>query len=143
MPQHSQRITPYTPKKELLSGTSITEVTKKARIFYRTLEKRTKRKPYIRSAYFRKQKVFFDYFWHHLNQKGRRYRLERLKLLPLAVDVIRYSRNPPLTQDNPANRNEILHRFAGKTKGGRLFYVQIKEDKRKNRKYFMSSFWAK
>ena len=29
------------------------------------------------------------------------------------------------------------------SKDNKLFYVQIKEDKRRNQKYFMSAFWAK
>ena len=52
-----------------------------------------------------------------------------------------------LTKPKPENfpelaiqKLEILHRFAGLTKNRELFYVQIKEDKRSGRKYFMSCF---
>lgn len=36
--------------------------------------------------------------------------------------------------------NTMLHRFYGKTKDGQTFCVQVKEDKRSNRKDFMSVF---
>ena len=126
-----------------LSGTNLKELEKRAKDVFKEIKIRTKRKPYIRSAYFSKQKVFFDYFWQHLNQKRRRERRVRLQLVAVAIEVIKNSRNAPPSNDNPANRNEILHRFAGLTKDKRLFYVQIKEDKRRGHKYFMSAFWAK
>lgn len=44
---------------------------------------------------------------------------------------------------NPNKKTEALHRFAGLTKDKELFYVQIKEDLRTDRKYFMSVFPAK
>jgi hypothetical protein len=34
----------------------------------------------------------------------------------------------------------MLHRFAGVTKDGYLFFVQIKEELRSGRKFFMSAF---
>lgn len=134
---------PYQTKTKKLSGTSYTEVRKEALVLYNQIKRRTKRRPYIRSAYFNKQKIFFDYFWTHLNQKRRRERQIRLQLFAVAIEVIKNSRNAPVSNDNPANRNEILHRFAGLTRDKRLFYVQIKEDKRRGHKYFMSAFWAK
>jgi hypothetical protein len=36
----------------------------------------------------------------------------------------------------------MLHRFAGETKEGKKFYVQVKQDKRTGRKDFMSVFPA-
>ena len=42
--------------------------------------------------------------------------------------------------ENADNRNEILHRFAGKTKDKEIFFVQIKENKKNSKKYFMSCF---
>ena len=69
---------PYQTKTRKLPGTSYSEVRKQALAVFNEIKKRTKRKPYIKSAYFNKQKVFF--------------------------------------------------------------YVQIKEDKRSGRKYFMSCF---
>lgn len=133
----------YQSKSSKLSGTDLKELWKKAQAVFKNIKSRTKRKPYIRSAYFNKQKVFFDYFWQHLNQKSPRQRFERLQLFASAIEIIKYSRNSPISQDNPTNRNEILHRFAGLTKDKKLFYVQIKEDKKRGHKYFMSVFWAK
>ena len=84
------------------------------------IKKQTKRRPYVRSTYFNKQKIFFDFFWKHLFQKN--------------------PKNHPLSEENPHKKSEILHRFAGLTKDKELFYVQIKENKRNNKKYFMSCF---
>ena len=66
----------------------------------------------------------------------------RLQLFAVAIEVIMYSRNAPISNDNPSNQNEILHRFAGITRDKRVFYVQIKEDKKRGHKYFMSAFWV-
>lgn len=134
---------PYQTKLLKLSGTDLKELEKKAKSIFKDIKSRTKRKPYIRSVYFNKQKIFFDYFWQHLNQKRPQQRFERLQLFTVSMEVIKSSRNAPLSQDNPTNRNEILHRFAGLTKDKKLFYVQIKEDKRRGHKYFMSAFWAR
>ncbi len=134
---------PFLVKSNLLKGTNFREIEKNARSKFKEIKKQTKRKPYIRSAYFNKQKVFFDYFWTHLNQKRKRERKTRLKLFDVAVEVIKNSKRPPVSVDNPTDRNETLHRFTGATKGGRLFCVQIKEDKKRGSKYFMSAFWIK
>jgi len=131
---------PYQTKIEKLPGTSYSEVLKRARDTYRAIEKKTKRKPYVRSAYFRKQKVFFDFFWIHLLEKSHTDRVRRLRYFAAAIDLLKNSRNKPLSIDNPHKQGEILHRFAGLTWEGELFYVQVKEDKRNGSKYFMSCF---
>ncbi len=143
MTRVQNKLIPYQTKSLKLSGTDLEELEKTAKDIFKKIKSKTKRKAYIRSSYFNKQKVFFDYFWQHLNQKRRRERRVRLQLFSGAIEVIKNSRNAPVSNDNPANRNEILHRFAGLTKDKKLFYVQIKEDKRKGHKYFMSAFWAK
>jgi hypothetical protein len=131
---------PYLTKVKKLPGTSYAEVRKNAEIIFKQIKSKTKRKPYIRSAYFNKQKIFFDYFWRHLNQKGPKERFKRLKYFGAALEVIKNSRNQPISKQNPNKETEILHRFAGLTKEKELFYVQIKEDKRSGKKYFMSCF---
>lgn len=131
----------YYTKKQPFTGTSVREVYKKARVVYNALRRKTRRQPYIRSAYFNKQKIFFDYYWVHINQKRRSERLKRLSLFSLAIEVIQNTRHAPISKDNPNNSNEILHRFVGEAKNGRIFYVQIKEDKKRDKKYFMSAFW--
>lgn len=143
MSKVTDNLNPYFVKSSTLSGTDFKELENKAKIIFREIEKKTKRKPYIRSVYFNKQKVFFDYFWQHLNQKRRRERGVRLQLFAVAIELIKNSRNAPASVDNPSNRNETLHRFAGLTRDKKLFYVQIKENKKKGHKYFMSAFWAK
>ena len=81
-----------------------------------------------------------DFFWTHLFQKNHRERVRRLKFFAAAVELIKNSRNHPVTVENPHKKGELLHRFAGLTKEGELFYAQIKEDRRSGNKYFMSCF---
>ena len=131
----------YRTKASKLPGTKFHEVRKKADSFYKGIKGRTKRRTHIRSAYFKKDKIFTDLFWTHLFDKenwGDRTR--RLKFLPAAIDLIRHSRFEPTSKENPNNRSEILHRFAGTTIDDELFYVQIKEDKKSGQKFFISVF---
>lgn len=127
-------------KAQPFPGTRYAEVAPQARALLRQIAKRTKRQPYIRSAYFRKDKIFFTYLWNHISQKTWRERARRLKYLPCAIELIEKSRNTPTTKDNPNRRDEALHRFEGKTKSGIRFAVQVKEDKRKRRKELISIY---
>ena len=68
--------------------------------------------------------------------------MRRIRLFSAAIDLIRNSPFDPLTSQNPNKAAESLHRFAGKTKNGELFYVQLKEVKKTARKDFMSVFPA-
>ncbi|MEI8143627.1 MAG: hypothetical protein WCG48_03375 [Candidatus Berkelbacteria bacterium] len=129
----------YKTKTSRLSGTSYKEVVKKARLAYHKIEKRSKRVAHLKSAYFKKEKIFINLFWEHLSQKPQRDRIRRLKFLPCAFELIENSANKPTSKNNPNNKSEILHRFGGVTPLGELFYVQIKEDK-KGRKDFVSVF---
>lgn len=132
---------PYQTKFSKLPGTSYKEVYKHAQSVFKKIKHRTKRKPYVRSKYFNKQKVFFDFYWIHLYQsKGDKERTKRLKYFLAAADLLENSRNEPISKENPNKRTEILHRFAGLTKEKDLFFVQIKENKRTGNKYFMSCF---
>ncbi len=133
-------MTVYQTKTKKLSETNYSEVKKHAAFILNQIKKRTKRRPYIRSAYFNKQKIFFDYFWIHLSQKNLRERIRRLRYFPCALDLIRNSRIVPVSIENADNRNEMLHRFTGKTKDKEVFFVQIKESKRGDKKYLMSCF---
>jgi hypothetical protein len=122
-----------------LSGTSYYEVKGQVEVIFSRLKKKTKRRPYLRSAYFRKEKIFFEYFWAHLRQKNYRDRIRRLKFLEAGLDLIKNSRLIPviITVDNKA---EVYYRFLGKTKDGWLFFVQIKENKKTGQKFFISCF---
>ncbi|MCK5123331.1 MAG: hypothetical protein KAQ87_04275 [Candidatus Pacebacteria bacterium] len=84
--------------------------------------------------------MFFDYFWVHLAQKNLREKIRRLRYFSCALDLIRNSRIAPVSMENTDNRNEMLHRFIGKTKDKEVFFVQIKESKRGDKKYLMSCF---
>lgn len=130
----------YQTKVSRLTGSNDRDIHKKVRKLFNQIEKRTKRKPYIRSPYFKKQKVFFDFFWIHLNQKGNTERINRLKYLGCAIDLIANSRNKPSSRVNPNKKHEMLYRFGGTTKEKELFFVQIKEDIKKKKLYFMSVF---
>ena len=68
--------------------------------------------------------------------------MRRLQFYACALDVIRNSTTSPDTIFGNANKEIALHRFSGLTKDGVRFYVQIKEEKRTNRKDFMSCFPA-
>ncbi|MFC1790043.1 hypothetical protein ACFLZP_01010 [Patescibacteria group bacterium] len=131
----------YQTKFSKLAGTSYKEVYKKAQEVFGSIKRRTKRKPYIKSVYFGRQKVFFDYYWIHLARSGGyKERVKRLKYFRAALDLLRYCRNHPTSKENPNKKSEILHRFAGLTREKEIFYVQVKENKRTGRKYFMSCF---
>ncbi|MCK5466123.1 hypothetical protein KAI56_01320 [Candidatus Parcubacteria bacterium] len=75
-----------------------------------------------------------------MSQKNLRERIRRLRYFPCALDLIRNSRIVPVSIENADNRNEMLHRFTGKTKDKEVFFVQIKESKRGDKKYLMSCF---
>jgi hypothetical protein len=130
----------YQTKIAKLPGTDFHEVNKKARAVYVQYTSRTKRKPYIRSAYFNKEKIFLDYFWQHLWDKNWRDRVRRVKYFACGLELIKNSKQEPLTKQNPNNTNELLHRFAGLTKDKEIFFVQIKENKRSDKKYLVSIF---
>ncbi|MAF20662.1 MAG: hypothetical protein CMI55_03195 [Parcubacteria group bacterium] len=130
----------YKTKVRILTGKNYPDLYKKAFSLYRQIKRKTKRKPYIRSFYFRKDKIFLDLFWQHLHQKNWRDRKRRIRYYPCAIELIRYSRLDPASTDNPNNPSEILHKFSGIAPDGSVFYVQIKENKRNNQKYLMSVF---
>lgn len=122
------------------AGTSFEEVVRKARALTKQIEHKTKRRAYVRSAFFKKDKIFLDYFWPHLNQKPPRERKKRLAYLPCGIELIEKSRIEPTSRVNPNRKSEVLYRFAGATPSGELFFVQIKEDTKSGNKYLMSVF---
>ncbi len=131
----------FKSKYGLLAGTDYDEVMHVARREYKTIQNRNpRRQPYIRSKYFNGDKVFVNIFWNHLAQKRKGEQIKRAKLLACAVDLLRNTSSPPDTIFNKANLNETLHRFTGHTKDGVTFYVQVRQNKRTDRKDFMSVF---
>lgn len=133
-------MTPYQTHSALLKGSNWEEVLSKTRHIFRKIQLKSRRKSYLRSAYFHKEKVFFDYFWIHLSQKNRKIRTKRLKYFLAAIELIEYCRHEPVSKENPNARGEIFHRFYGLTKEKHLFCVQIKEMKQTGSKYLMSIF---
>lgn len=129
---------PFPVKSQKLAGSSDKEVIKKAQRYFSNIKRKTKRRTYIRSAYFGKQKIFFTHFWTHLFQKTPRRRRQRLAFLPCAVELIKKCRNEPTTKTNPNKKSEMLHRFYGITKEKEVFFVQIKENVNTDRKELMS-----
>lgn len=133
----------YQTKSTRLSGTNYKEIYKKALRIYREIKRKTKRRPYIRSAFFNKEKIFLGLFWQHLedhfsyNDKAR-----RLKYYLCAIELIQKSKANPTSKENVDKPSEILHRFAGTAKNRENFYVQIKEDKRSGEKFLISIFPA-
>ena len=131
----------YQTKANKLSGSDFKEIHEKALDIYKIIKRETKRRPYVRSAYFKKDKVFLQLFWNHLFEKQNwRDRVRRLKYFPCAIELIRKSKFEPTSKENPNKKSEILHRFAGITKDRDLFFVQIKEYKQSGEKWLISIF---
>ncbi len=130
----------YKTKKQKISGTSFKEVNKTAKIIFKQITSKTKRTPYIRSKYFKKEKIFLNLFWSHLFEKREKDRVRRLKFYDCALDLIKNSTHDPETRENFQKKDELLHRFYGVAKNGEKFVVQIKENKRTKRKDLISIY---
>ncbi len=131
----------YRTKSAELKGTDFKEVHNYAISCYKKIKNKSKRRAYIRSAYFKKDKIFIDLFWEHLFSKENwKDRTRRLKYFPAAIELINKNTFDPQSKENPNKNGEILHRFKGKTPTGKIFFVQIKENKRNGQKFFISVF---
>jgi len=131
----------YKTKAKPFAGTSYHEIKKKAFGFFDEMKRKTKRKPYIRSAYFNKQKVFFELFWEHLFKKNFWDQTRRMKFFPCGVELVQKSRLEPTIKDNPNKQNEVLYRFVGISQDGQKFFVQIKTNRKKDStKWLLSIF---
>lgn len=130
----------YKTKTKALTGTNYREISKKAHNLYQQIKRKSKRRPYVRSAYFKKEKVFLGQFWNHLYEKNYWDQMRRMKFFGCAVELIQKSHFEPISKENPNKSGEILHRFSGITANNEIFFVQIKEDKRNNQKYLISVF---
>ena len=131
----------YQTKTGKLPGTDFHEVRKSALDVFKMIKKKSKRIPYVRSAYFKKDKIFLSIFLQHLYEKEKwQERVRRLRYFKVAIELIENTRFEPNSKENPNKRSEILHRFTGVTKEGEIFYVQIKEEKSSGNKYLISFF---
>ena len=131
----------YKTKVKQLTGVRWVEVYKKALVYYKGITNKTKRKPYVRSAYFNKQKIFLELFWRHLFEKQNlRDKTRRLKLLPCAIDLIENAHVRPESKGHPYENRSIVHRFIGVSGEGNKFKVQIKENKKTGMKWLISVY---
>src|SRR3989338_5119126 len=130
----------YKTRARKLPGTHWPRLLKKAFGMYKGITSKTKRRPYVRSAYFDKQKVVLGLFWQHLHEKNLRDKARRGALFPCAVELIQKSRQAPTSKPNPNRKDEILHRFMGSTPNNEIFFVQVKEDINSHQKWCMSVF---
>ncbi len=136
-----QEIEIYQTKTKPVAGTNYTDVYKKSFEFHERIRKKSKRRPYIRSAYFNRQKIFLGIFWSHLHAKlNYRDKTRRAKLFPCAVELIQHSRCQPFIQQSLEEPDELLYRFAGITPDQQLFIVQIKKNMRSGGKRLISVF---
>jgi hypothetical protein len=112
-----------------------------ARHEYHLVQKRTPRRvPYVRSKYFKKDKVFLNTFWDHLMQKHPSEQMKRLKFYLAALDLLRNTSDDSDSIIERNNPDVFLHRFAGQTCDGQGFCVQVKDNRRSGRKDFMPVF---
>ena len=130
----------YKTKLRAFAGTNYKEVSRKATNVYDNLKKKTKRRPYVRSAYFNKEKIFLGVFWSHLRSRNYWDQMRRMKYFACGIEAIMKTRHDPTTKENPNQSDELLHRFAGITPDGEQFYLQIKENKRNGQKMLISIF---
>ncbi|HEY9583782.1 MAG TPA: hypothetical protein VJI66_02360 [Candidatus Paceibacterota bacterium] len=130
----------YRTKAKKLKGDEGRSIYSQAFSLYKNIASKTKRRPFIRSKYFNKEKIFLDYFWHHLREKNSIDQKRRLVYYACAIDLIKSNRFIPTSKNDPNNKSDILHRFSGITKNNDLFYVQIKENLKTKEKYFISVF---
>ncbi len=131
----------YQTQTSRLTGTNYKEIYKKAINIYRNICRKTKRRAYIRSTYFKKSKIFLGPFWQHLEDKfSNNDKARRLKYYACALEIIEKSKINPTSKENIDKPSEIFHRFGGITRDQKSFYVQIKEDKRNGEKYLISIF---
>lgn len=141
--QSTDSLIPFRCTRDLLQGKQLKKILPHARALFRDFERKTKRRPHVRSTYFSNEKIFFDYFWSDLKKKIPSERARRLKLLPCAFELLQKTRQEPLTIDDITDPHMLLHRFAGITPQGSIFYVQVKQNKRTGAKQFLSVFPAR
>lgn len=131
----------YQSHRSPYSGSAYEALVAQARYDYHVIQKLTpRREAYVRAKYFKKEKVFIDPFWQHLQQKPSRDRRRRLKLFACAIDLIRNSVESPTSIKRRKFKPEILYRFTGQTLNGTRYYVQVKENAKSGRKEFVSVF---
>ncbi len=130
----------YKTNRYPISGGRYRDIERKAIGFFDGIKSKSKRRPYVRSKFFKKEKIFLDIFWRHLHQKNWRDRKRRLSLFPCSIDLIQNTAIEPVSKINKKNKSRILHRFIGETPNNMLFAVQVVEEKKTGVKYLISVF---
>lgn len=143
MQSKNNKITIYQCQIGKIKGSSYEDVNKRAQMIFSLIQSGGKRKAYLKSPYFKHEKVFFDYFWEHIRQKPIKERIRRLKFFAAAIDLIGNCNNKPEITNNPSKKREILYRFKAVNRDKEIFYVQIKKNIKTNSKQFMSVFPGK
>ena len=123
-----------------LMGHKYADIMPQIRQIFRALQRKTKRRPYVRSAFFRKDKIFFDYFWIHINQKLKHDRTRRLRYFVCALELLNMSKIPPKTFVNAEVPGVIYHEFIGLARDKTRFSVIVKQDRSSGNKYLLSLF---
>jgi hypothetical protein len=121
-----------------IAGTSYSEIYKKAWQIYLSEKQKSKRRPYIRSAYFKKDKIFLNIFWSHLKEKRKIDRERRIRFYKCALELLKNNRTDPAIF-NSNNTHGKLYRFKGMVNNNEIFFVQVKENNRGN-KFLISIF---
>lgn len=138
--QGGKEIKAYRCKTASLTGHRFVDIMPQARRVFRTLQKQTKRRPYVRSPYFYKDKIFFDFFWQHMQQKSVIDRARRLKYLPCTLELMRNSRHDPVSFIDVNQPGIIKHEFLGTAPNGVRFAVIVQEDRKTDKKQLLSLY---
>ncbi|MCL2451686.1 hypothetical protein FWD20_02320 [Candidatus Saccharibacteria bacterium] len=127
----------YQSRCDRIKGTNYTEVREKAWAIYRDIDIQTGgRNTYVRSAYFKKEKVFLKTYWNHLYDLVLGQRIKRMPYYAATIDLLKNSHVEP---EVFYRMREKYYRFYGITRDKHEFVVQVKENK-KGEKFHMSSF---
>lgn len=95
----TQTMEVYKTKTKKIPGSDYREVNQRASLMYNQIRRKTKRRPYVRSVYFNKSKIFLELFWQHLWQKENfRDKVRRLKYFPCAIELIEKTTCKPTTK---------------------------------------------
>ncbi len=122
-----------------IRGSKYGPVIKEAMRIYHVLEKKSKRRAYIKTKAFNKRKVFLKTFWDHIFQKNPRDRLRRLRYFACAIELLKESTYKPELKLGKGTEKELWYRLYGETRNKEKFIVQIKETSNKQL-YLLSVF---
>ena len=128
-------------KSNPLPGSNYKETILYAQRYWKESIQKTKRHEHVKSMYFKKEKIFLKFFWIHLHQKMTwRYKAQRVKLLPCALELITHSTFQPISVIRNRNKkSELLIDFGGFAQIKLNFMFKLK--KIQNIKNFLCQFF--